>query len=334
MKRMDRIYFLLPGFRPAGGVVKVLDYVTHARDLGHEPVVCCHTPYDPDLPLFRIERFARLTPDEGVHYVRGFDILIEAEDLAFFTWPRQYGRVARCLAPGFPPERVIHLVQNTRHANPRWLEGFAARLLGLPMSRIMITDEVHNACRPLLPGDSLTRVIVEGHDWGYFSRQRQGGLPRPINVGYTTWKSQIGAEVEEALAGDHRFLFRSIRRTVSWSELRELYHWADVFLGTPNPQEGLYLVGLEALAAGALFITPDAEGNRAYCRWGENCLRVELDSLPSYLEALEGLAGMGEAEVEALRTAGYAVLANHTLEEERRRFGEFLEEVGARRAAG
>ena len=334
MKGIRRIFFLLPGFRPAGGVVKVLDYVTHARDLGLEAVVCCHTPFDPSLPLFRIERFARLTPDEGVRYVRGFDVLIEPTDLAFFTWPRQYERVVRCLAPGFPPERVIHLVQNTRHADPGWLEGFAARLLGLPMSRIMITDEVRNACLPLLNGDSLTRVIIEGHDWGYFSKHRQGGLPRPIKVGYTTWKSQIGAEVEEALAGDPRFSFRSIRQTVSWPELRELYHWADVFLGTPNPQEGFYLVGLETFAAGALFVTPDAEGNRAYCRWGKNCLRVDLDALPSYLEALERLAGMSEAEVEALRTAGYAVLANHTLEAEGRRFGEFLEELQARRSVG
>ena len=147
-------------------------------------------------------------------------------------------------------------------------------------------------------------------------------------MAYTTWKSPAGMAVEEALAGDPRFAFRSIRETVAWPELRDLYHWCDVFLGFPNPQEGFYLVGLEAMAAGALFVTPDVEGNRAYCRWGENCLRVEWNAVPTYLAALERLAAMGEAEVEAIRAAGYAVLPHHTLEEERRLFGEFLEELG------
>jgi len=81
------------------------------------------------------------------------------------------------------------------------------------------------------------------------------------------------------------------------------------------------------MAAGALFVTPDVEGNRAYCRWGENCVRVEWGSVPAYLAALESLAGMGEAQAAAMRAAGYAVLGNHTLDEERRLFGEFLEEL-------
>ncbi|HUU61051.1 MAG TPA: glycosyltransferase [Acidimicrobiia bacterium] len=327
---MSRIYFVVPGFQPRGGIVKVLDYVVHAQHFGYQPVICCHTPFHPDLPLFRIERFARLTPDQGIPFVRGFRFEVGPGDLAFFSWPKHYEVIAGRLAPGCPPERMIHLVQSTRHANPLWLDGLAARLLTRPMARIMITREVHEACLPLLHRSSPTRVIPEGHDWGFFSKHRQGGLPRPIKVGYTTWKSEVGAEVEKALAGDARFAFRSIRETVAWPELRDLYHWADVFLGTPRPQEGFYLVGLEALAAGALFVTPDAEGNRAYCRWGENCLRVDLESVVSYLDALERLAGMSEAEVEAMRGAGYAVLAHHTLEEERRGFGEFLEELAGR----
>ena len=325
---MSRIFFLVPGFRPTGGVVKVFDYLTHARHFGHEAVVCCRQAYDPGLPLFRTARFAALTPQAGVRYVKGFDFVVAPGDLAFFSWPRHFEIVARRLAPGVGAERVIHLVQNTRHGNPLWLEGLPTRLLTRPMNRIMITREVHEACLPYLNRGSPTRVIPEGHDWEFFSRERHGGLPRPIKVGYTTWKSAVGREVEEARAGDPRFAFRSIRETVAWPELRDLYHWCDVFLGTPNPQEGFYLVGLEAMAAGALFVTPDVEGNRAYCRWGENCLQVEYGAPAGYLAALDRLAAMSEAEVEAIRAAGYAVLADHTLAEERRRFGEFLEELG------
>ena len=325
---MARIFFLVPGFRPTGGVVKVFDYAAHARDLGYEPVICCHQPFRADLPVLRLERFASLTPEQGVRYLKGFGFEVAGPDRVFFSWPGHYDRVAGRLAPGAASDRVIHIVQNTRHGNPQWLEGLATRLLALPMARIMITHEVHRACLPHLNPASPTRVILEGHNWPYFSRERRGGLPRPIKVAYTTWKSRAGLELEEALAGDARFAFRAIHGTVAWPELRDLYHWCDVFLGFPNPQEGFYLVGLEAMAAGALFVTPDVEGNRAYCRWGENCLPADFNSVASYRAALERLAAMGDAEVEAMRAAGYAVLPNHTLEAERRGFGEFLKELG------
>lgn len=321
---MSRIFFLVPGLRPTGGVVKVFDYARHALDLGHEPVMCAGKHFRPGLPLFCVERFADLTPAAGIRWVRGFDYTMASGDLAFFSWPAHYEIAADRLPPGSPPERIIHLVQNTRHGNPQWLEGLAVRLLGRPMARLMITQEVLEACRPYLNGASPTRVIPEGHDWPYFHRERHGGLPRRVQVGYTTWKSTVGQEVEEALVGDPRFVFRSIRETVAWPELRELYHWCDVFLGFPNPQEGFYLVGLEAMAAGALFVTPDVEGNRSYCRWGENCLKVPFGWAPGYVEALEEIAAMDAAVVQAMRSAGYAVLGSYTLEAECRRFGEFL----------
>lgn len=327
---MSRLYFLVPGLRPTGGVIKVFDYARHALDLGHEPVICSGKHYRPDLPLFRIPRFARLTPTAGTGWVRAFDYTMAPVDLAFFSWPAHYEVAAGRLPVGAAPERIIHLVQNTRHGNPEWLDGLAVRLLAQPMARIMITGEVLQACRPYLNQEGPTRLIPEGHDWGYFFKEREGGLPHPIRVAYTTWKSPVGREVEEALAGDPRFAFRSIREAAAWPELRDLYHWCDVFLGTPNRQEGFYLVGLEAMAAGVLLVTPDVEGNRAYCRWGENCLQVEWGSAPGYLAAMERLAAMGGAEAAAMRAAGYAALPHHTLEEEQRLFGEFLEELGGR----
>jgi len=326
---VSRIYFLVPGLHPRGGVVKVFDYARHALDLGHEPVICAGKPFRPNLPLFQMERFARLTPEAGLRYVRDFDFRADPGDLVFFSWPGHHELVAARRHPATRPEQVIHIVQGTRHGNPDWLDGLGVRLLAEPMARIMVTQEVLEACLPHLNPESPTRVIPEGHDWPFFFRERSGGLPRPVGVGYTTWKSEVGREVEEALAADPRFAFRCIRERVGWEALRDLYHWADVFLGTPMRQEGFYLVGLEALAAGALLVTPDAGGNRAYCRWGENCLQVEWGAAPSYVEALDRIAAMGEAQVEAMRQAGYAVLGNHTLEEERRRFGEFLRELGA-----
>ena len=39
MGRWRRIYFMTPTFFPAGGVVKLFDYVNHAISLGYEPVI-------------------------------------------------------------------------------------------------------------------------------------------------------------------------------------------------------------------------------------------------------------------------------------------------------
>ncbi len=322
---MSRMYFVAPTYLPVGGVLKVFDYVDHAVALGYEPVVVCEECYDENLPLFRIERFSHLTPKNGVRYVEGYRFTVDRDEFVFFSWPTQYEQIFARLMPGPPLERVIHIVQNIRHANPRWLDGSGVRLLSRPMSRIMVTEEVLAACRPYLNETSLTKVIVEGHAWEYFHRKRQGGLPSPVRVGYATWKSDVGIRVEQELAGDNAFVFDSIRGTVSWAELRRLYHWADVFLGTPAAEEGFFLVGLEALAAGALLITADAVGNRVYSRFGENCIQVELDSAAGYVAALRVLRESSVSQIEAMRDAGYAVLGNHTLEAEKEGFGEFLE---------
>jgi len=318
---------VIPSFRPVGGVVKMLDYAGHALDLGRRVAVCCPEPRRPGLPVFAAGHLARLAPGGEVRHIEGFSFGVEASDLVLFTWPEDYGEIAARLGPGTSPGRIVHLVQNVRHANPAWLGGRATRLLTYSLSRIMVSRQTLDACLPYLNPRSLTRVIPLGHAWEYFHKRRRGGLPRPIKVGYTTWKSEVGARVEASLAGDRRFRFRSIREAASWDALRRLYHWADVVLGTPGREEGFYLVGLEALAAGALLVTADAVGNRAYSRFGENCLEVPLDSVEGYRAALARLAEMSKNEVTAMRSAGYAVLANHTLAEERRRFGDYLEEL-------
>ncbi len=322
---MSRMYFVAPTYLPVGGVLKIFDYLNHAVALGYEPVVVCEESYDGSLPLFRIDRFSHLTPENGVRYVEGYRFSVERDEFVFFSWPTQYEEIFARLVPGPPLERVIHIVQNIRHANPRWLDGCGFRLLSRPMARIMVTDEVLEACRPHLNQSSFTRVIVEGHAWEYFHQKRDGGLPAPVKVGYATWKSDVGLRVEQELAEDDGFVFRSIREMVSWAQLRELYSWADVFLGTPGAEEGFFLVGLEALAAGALLITADAVGNRAYSRFGENCVQVELDSEAGYIAALQQLRDSSVAQIEAIRDAGYAVLPRHTLKAEREGFAEFLE---------
>lgn len=322
---MTRLVALTPTYKPVGGAVKILDYVHHALDIGLDVEIYCPDPFDRESALFRNRRAAEVV--DAVPFYEGFGFGIEPDDYVFISWPTHYLEVARRLSPETDPGNIIHLVQGTHHANPRWLNGFAYRLLSQPMTRIMITDQVLEATKDLVNPTSITRLIIEGHDWEFFHRARTGGLAPPIQVAYTTWKSKVGDRVAAELEDDDTFVFRRVSGETDWQTLRELYHWCDVFLASPRPQEGLYLPGLEALAAGAILVTPDVEGNRAYCDFDKNCLEVAYDSVDDYVKALRSLVNDRTASIERIRDNGYAVLPKFDLKLEGRKFGDLLAEL-------
>jgi hypothetical protein len=82
-----RMYFMTPTFRPVGGVVKVLDYVNHARSLGYRPVIACPEQYKPGLPVFEIPRFSGISPENGVKFTDLEEVSIAPHELAFLSWP-------------------------------------------------------------------------------------------------------------------------------------------------------------------------------------------------------------------------------------------------------
>lgn len=331
MRNKQRMYFLTPMFEPVGGVVKVFDYVNHAIALGYEPIIACPERYRKGLPLFTNQRFSGLTPEAGIKYIDLEQVSLGPDDLAFLTWPTHYEVVERRMSRWTQHEQVIQIVQNVRWANPSFTGGYAVRVLSRPMARIMTNDIVLEAVKPYLNQTSLTEVIQLGHDAAFFAKNRTGGLDSPLKIAYTTWKSGVGDEVASLLSGPD-FQFEAIRQPADWEELRKLYHWADVFLATPFAEEGFYMPGLEAMSAGAVVISPDAGGNRAYCDFGKNCLPVELDDAQGYVAVLKSLKSESTEEINRLRHEGYETIKRHTLEHERERFGEFLDRLKGRLA--
>jgi hypothetical protein len=331
MAEWKRMYFMTPTFRPVGGVVKVFDYVNHARSLGYEPVIACPESYKPGLPLFEISRFSDISPESGIRFTDLEKVAVGPHDIAFLSWPTHYEIVEPRLSRWTRHEQVIFIVQNIRWANPKFTGGYAIRLLSRPMARIMTNDVVLEAIKPYLNPSSMSEVIRIGHDVDFFARERTGALGSPIRVAYTTWKSDVGDEVASLLGKpDSGFVFQAIREPVGWGELRKLYHWADVFLATPLVEEGFYLPGLEAMSAGAVLISPDAGGNKAYCRFGENCLPVEFEDASSYVDTLQALKTTDLDEINRLRRGGYETAKLHTLAHERERFGEFMDRLTTR----
>lgn len=338
------LHLLTPTLRPLGGVVKIMDYAGHALALGYSVKVYCREPWDPELPLFAIERFQHLRPDvdERVEFTDRERPLLQDEDLAFFSLPSSYPVVEGALGAGMSPERIIHIIQGVRHATPAWTDGYALRLLTRPAARIAINQIVMDRIAPHLDARALAEVITIGHDFDYFSTERESGLHSPVRVAYTGWKSDLGARLERKVPAE-KFEVRGISHHVSWQELRELYQWADVFLSTPGPEEGLYLPGLEAMAAGAIVITPDAGGNMAYCRPGDNCVLVELEQVDDYADALAAVSGWDDERIRSVRASARRTTEEFDLSREREAFGAFLErlreriagyERAGRRAAG
>lgn len=332
MRPGDRVlHVLTPTYRPVGGVVKIMDYARHAQSLGYRISIWSPERVDPGAALFQIDRLRPLTVADDVEFHSRSELDLGPDDLAFISLPDNYEVAHRSLPSGWSRERIVHIVQNIRHVNPHWRHGYATRLLTRPASRIAINDIVADAIRPWLDPRCLLRVVNLGHDLDHFRHSRTGGLDRrPVRVAYTTWKSAVGDDVARSLADRDDFEFRAIRETATWDELRDLYVWSDVFLCTPNREEGMYLPGLEAMAAGSLVVTPDVGGNLAYCRPGTNCLLVGFDDVEGYRAALLDLADAGAERVVALRTAGYDVTADFELDAERAGFESFLEELWPR----
>ena len=322
------LHVLTPTYRPAGGVVKLMDYVRHALDLGLAVSVWSPEAADPNGALFRIDRFRDLPGEVVMH---SGDLLMGKEDLALISLPDNYEVALAALPSGGSPHRIVHLVQNIRHTNPRWRAGYPTRLLTRPATRIAINDIVADEIRPWVDTRSDLHVVALGHDTDYFAFDRPDTWDgNHVTVGYTTWKSSVGDRVAERLADDPRFSFEVLRDTASWAEVRDLYHRCDVFLCTPEPQEGLYLPGLEAMSARALVVTPDCGGNMAYCRPGDNVLLVPYDDDAAYATALAQLAGTDLEEVRRMRAAGRAVLPLFDLERERAGLADVLDRTWRR----
>lgn len=321
---MTRVLFATPSWRPVGGVVKVMDYVLHAQAEGFDVQIWCPKPLRRQDPIWKIERLG------GLRHIRIESTLpdrVGPDTYVLISWPTHHDLFWPLLAGEGGNRRLIHFVQNVRHANPLWLKGYAARLLTRPMPRIMTNTVVLEACKPFLNADRPTRTINLGHPSGYFSRARvQDSGPR-LRVGYTTWKSKVGDEVADLLSDDHGYEFRAIREEVPWKTLRALYHWCDIFLCCPNVEEGFYMPGLEAMEAGCLIVTPDVGGNMAYVRFGTNALEADFDDPLSYVAALRQLGVMCDGDRRQMIEHAQRAPDSFTLEGEQRQFGVFLRDL-------
>lgn len=327
------IDILVPFWGLAGGVIKLLDYADHAQRLGIATTLWAPPkPTESNDPIASLPVYERLLSSGQVRIRHLDDLEFAADATVLFTEPTHHRLIE--LAHHNPlGERLIHLVQGTRHATPNWNDGLNYRLLHRPMTRIAVSDQVANAIVPIVNTRYDVHTIVEGHDWEYFS-----GRPTPnsatsesgtrrLRVLYTTWKSDLGDRIANAASDGDDFAFVAVRTPLAWPTLRNRYHGADVLLCTPGVQEGFYLPGLEAMAARAVVVTALVGGNEAYIRADVNALVVPYDDVAAHLRALRTLRDDAELR-NRLLAGGVETLRAHTLDRERAAFAEVLSAIG------
>lgn len=282
MSRPLAISVVTPHLRPVGGVVKLLDYCEHLLAGGFfvELIVLNGDGRLPELPV--AQRLSQAA--------EGFRISLgdtqERADAVIFSLPGNVSDAASMFRNQARRPVLIHLVQNVRHANPRWLVGQGRITLSLPLVRICTGSAVAAAVAPWHDQSKPLFDIDLGIDVDFFHAPVRDFMARPLRVGYATWKSELGRDVRRNVPADNLIDWFELSGQTSWADLRSFYHGIDIFLATPNPEEGFYMPGLESAAAGALVICPDVNGNRAWLSPGVNAYTVSWGDVGSYVDVL------------------------------------------------
>lgn len=319
-----RLVCFVPSDRPVGGIAKLLDYAVHGARHGFKVVFCMQNAESKvgKSPLFQKPYFREYGSD--VELCVAADLDPRADDIALFTLPSSHSVLSSLYADaGKPKPAFIHLLQNVRVANTAFDNGYSYRLLPKPLHRICITQEVLDAVAPLVEDHDRLKLIPHGFDFDAFARAPE--RDDPIVVNFNMFKGDFGKQVMAALGSRPEIADVKIAgRGISWQNLQASYRASSVFLSTPLPEEGLYLPGLEAMAAGHVVITPDAFGNRFYCDFDDNCCLVPFQDIDAYCAKLIWLIENWQGAAFDIRQKAHRKAADLGLDGECTRFGQEL----------
>ena len=185
-----------------------------------------------------------------------------------------------------------------------------------PLVRIVVSEQVREAVAPHVNLRLPMYTVIEGHDVDYFSSGRPARIEAIPRVLYSTWKSDLGDRVAE-LVDPSIATFTAIREPIDWPTLRNHYHHADIFLGTPGPEEGFYLPGLEAMASGCAVVMSLVGGNAAYGVPGVNMIECAYDDEEAHASIVRYLA-TNDGRRNSLIDAGRDYASLYQIENEER----------------
>ena len=174
-----------------------------------------------------------------------------------------------------PGQKVVNLIQHVRHADPTHpLHSF----LKHKALRICVSEAVREAIQPFANGDCVT--IKMGHTIPAITKDKKWelyilGKKNPKMAGIIEhWAVQNSVKVHSDIG--------LVARETVFSKFAE----ARVALVLPNPTEGFFLPGIEAMALADRVVVPDCVGNREYCQPYTNITLCDYNE-KSCIKALE-----------------------------------------------
>ena len=292
-----------------GGHLKLAHYIAHTAASGlFEPRLYLTPDSRPDHPFGAAPLVGQWQPEAA-----------DALFLAGLDWEA----VPEGIEERVPVINLIQQVRQADPADPRYA------FLGRRATRLCVSEAVASALEASGQCNGPIISIPAGIDLGDIPSPHRlhsvlvAGLKQPLIA-------QIVTAALRALGRQVVCLTEPIPRPQFLAAMAR----ASVVVALPDAREGFYLPAIEAMAAGAAVVCPDALGNRDFCRHGETCL------MPPANPAMLVEAALRLLNDSALRrrlvVAGREMAWRHGLKAERRSFhtmlGALSKEVERRRA--
>lgn len=294
-----------------GGHLKVWDYFNHVRSSpDHLPQIhfSADTVWNDSNPWLRERDTATANWS------------IDDTDMLFFG-ATDWKMLARCDRRQ-SPRPIINLIQHVRHSLPT---DKRHRFLKYKAIRVCVSEEVGNAIEECGQANGPMFVIPNGIDCSLLAEPMESET-RDTEILIAGLKQ---GELAEALNRRLQCLQRRVEvltTRLPRSEFLSKMRRSQITVFLPNPTEGFYLPALEGMALGTLVVCPDCVGNRGFCLPAENCLRPEHTE-DGILAAVHEALALPQAQVHEMLSRAKRTAAQHSLDFERQRFLEILNNV-------
>lgn len=212
-------------------------------------------------------------------------------------------------------QRVINLIQHVRHGDKNhplfhFLEHEALR--------ICVSEPVREAILPYANGDCVT--IKMGHSIPDVSAETDLDL-------YILGKknSKFAADIE-LWARDSGITVYADTGLVARENVFKNFARAKVSLVLPNPTEGFFLPGIEAMALSERVVVPDSVGNRGYCKPNTNITLCDYDKLACITAIEEAFLKLKKPVHQFEKFRGVREARSYTMVAERETYHKLLKD--------
>ncbi|MEO9078303.1 MAG: glycosyltransferase [Rhodanobacter sp.] len=288
-----------------GGHGKFHDYVTHLEAHPDWSVMVYLTPdsvRDAGNPFLRMP--GRLT-----------DVWQPAKADALLVGGVDWQALPDVLDPRLP---IVNLVQHVRHADAA---APMRRFLSRRAIRICNSTAVAEAVTATGEANGPLCVIDSAVDTEMLAQT--GQLPCRVDVFIDAAKQpELGRAVASRLSDLRVHLH--IKR-LPFTDYVQAMASARIVLPLPDPTEGIYLPGLNAMAMGRALVQPDCVGSRVYVRDGENALVPPRDA-DALADAVRRLHDDPALQAH-LVAAGLRTAVRFNMARERTQFHHLLDEI-------